>query len=163
MPGPLILIAALVLAGVVVGVVFFLAAMRARSPLALRTMIWFTRRVMNPTQMRTAGQPGAYASVIRHRGRRSGQAYETPVGVVAAADGFLIALPYGTHANWLRNVLAAGSATLVTEGHTYEVDQPELIPMDDVVDRFPPGDQRSFRVFGVDRALRLHRRVEVAA
>jgi hypothetical protein len=65
-------------------------------------------------------------------------------------------------ANWLRNVLAAGSATLVTEGRSHEVDRPELVPMGEVVDHFPPGDQRSFRIFGVDRALRLRQRAEVA-
>jgi deazaflavin-dependent oxidoreductase (nitroreductase family) len=109
--------------------------------------------------MRSAGRPGAYASIIRHRGRVSGQAYETPVGAVATDDGFLIALVYGSRTNWLRNVLAAGSATIVNEGRAYAVDRPEVVSMRDVSASFSPGDQRGFRWLAVDQALRV-RRVE---
>jgi hypothetical protein len=76
---------------------------------------------------------------------------------VAVADGFLIALPYGTRANWLRNVLASGAASLVTEGRAYEVDRPEIVPMAGVRVHFGPSDQRSFRLFGVDQCLQLRR------
>ena len=47
---------------------------------------------MNPAQMRTAGTPGAYAGIIRARGRVSGRMIETPVGIIADGDAFLIAL-----------------------------------------------------------------------
>ena len=76
---------------------------------------------------------------------------------MAADDGFVIALVYGSRTNWLRNVLASGSATIVHEGHTYAVDQPEVVPMQAVASRFTAGDQRGFRLLGVDQALRLHR------
>ena len=52
--------------------------------------------------MRTAGTPGAYAAIIRNRGRISGRDYETPVGAVPIDDGFLVALPYGSRASWLQ-------------------------------------------------------------
>jgi deazaflavin-dependent oxidoreductase (nitroreductase family) len=112
---------------------------------------------MNPIQMRTAGTPGAYAGIVRHVGRVSGRAYETPVGVIATDEGFLIILPYGTQTSWLRNVMAAGEAELVTEGATYTVDQPELIPIRYVVERFSAADQRLTRVLAIDSCLRLHR------
>jgi hypothetical protein len=51
----------------------------------------FHRAVGNPLQMRSAGTPGTYASVIRHRGRTTGRAYENPVWAVPTEDGFLIA------------------------------------------------------------------------
>jgi len=137
----------------------FLLGMRAKSPWVLNPLIRLQRAILNPRQMRSAGTPGAYASVIRHRGRTSGRSYETPVGAVAADDGFVIALPYGSRAQWLQNVLANGSATLVNEGHTYQVDQPEIVPMHAVEAQFTPGDQRSFRWLAVDQALRV-RRVE---
>jgi hypothetical protein len=79
--------------------------------------------------------------------------------VVAADDGFLIALVYGSRTNWLQNVLASGSATIVHEGQTYEVDQPEIVPMQAVAARFTGGDQQGFRRLAVDQALRV-RRVE---
>jgi deazaflavin-dependent oxidoreductase (nitroreductase family) len=137
----------------------FMLGMRMKSPLVLGPLIRLQRTMINPRQMRSAGTRGAYASVIRHRGRTSGQAYETPVGVVAADDGFLVALVYGSRTNWLKNVLASGSATIVHEGQTHEVDRPEVIPMQAAAARFTAGDQQGFRLLGVDRALRV-RRVE---
>ncbi len=137
----------------------FLLGVRAKSPLVLGPLIRLQRAILNPRQLRSAGTPGAYAAVIRHRGRISGRPYETPVGAVAADDGFVIALPYGSRASWVQNVLASGSATIVHEGQTYQVDQPEIIPMQAVAARFTAGDQRSFRWLAVDQALRV-RRVE---
>ena len=46
----------------------------------------------------------------------SGRQYETPVGPFAVGDDFVIGLPYGPGADWVRNVLANGSATLVHQG-----------------------------------------------
>lgn len=135
----------------------FLLGMRAKSPLVLNPLIRLQRAILNPRQMRSAGTPGAYAAVIQHRGRVSGRLYETPVGAVVADDGFVIALPYGSRANWLQNVLASGSATIVHEGRTYQVDQPEIIPMQAVAARFTASDQRSFRWLSVDQCLRVRR------
>lgn len=135
----------------------FLLGMRAKSPVVLRTVRRFNRRFVNPRQMRTAGTPGAYAGVIRHVGRRSGRVYETPVGPFATDDGFVIALPYGTTSNWVKNVLAAGSATLVTEGQAYELREPEIVPLDDVVEALPRGERRNLRLFRVELALRARR------
>jgi deazaflavin-dependent oxidoreductase (nitroreductase family) len=135
--------------------ILFVVGWRAKSGLVLGPIIWMSKRFMNPRQMRSAGTPGAYASIVRHRGRVSGAAYETPVGVVADGDAFLVALPYGSRAQWLRNVLAAGSATLVHEGTTYRVDRPELIPLATVADRFPASDQGLFRWLRVEDCLRL--------
>jgi deazaflavin-dependent oxidoreductase (nitroreductase family) len=155
---PTILISMAIVAAVLAGLVALIVVLwRAKSPLILRPIIWLGKHVFNPIQMRTAGTPGAYAGIVRHRGRVSGRAYETPVGIIATDEGFLITLPYGTQASWLRNVLAAGEAALVTEGATYRVDQPELIPMRDVVERFSAADQRLTRVLAIDSCLRLHR------
>lgn len=142
----------------VIGLVYVLG-MRAKSSLVLTPLIRFQRAFINPRQMRSAGTPGAYAAVIRHRGRTSGRSYETPVGAVATDDGFVVGLVYGSRANWVQNVLASGTATIVHEGHTYEVDQPEIVPMRAVEAQFAAGDQRGFRWLAVDEALRV-RRVE---
>ena len=154
MPQILPLVGAAVL-GLAALAVAFVAGWRTKSGLVLGPIIWFSKRFMNPAQMRTAGTPGAYAGIIRHRGRVSGAAYETPVGVVPDGDAFLVVLPYGSRTQWLRNVLAAGCATLVHEGHTYRVDRPELIPTATVADRFPASDQGMFRWLKVEECLRL--------
>ena len=88
--------------------------------------------------MRTAGTDATQTSVIQHVGRKSGRAYETPVDTIAATTGFLIALPYGTRADWVRNVLAAGSATVVTRGERVDVDRPNIVATADVEDRSRP-------------------------
>jgi deazaflavin-dependent oxidoreductase (nitroreductase family) len=155
MVGQVATVVIILLLGLAAIAVALVLGMRAKSPFARDFFIWFTRTIANPMAMRTAGTPGAEASVIRHRGRKSGRAYETPVGVVATDGGFVIALPYGSRANWLRNVLANGSATIVHEGQTYAVDRPQLIPLVDVANLFSASDRRGFRLFSVDECLQV--------
>ena len=76
-----------------------------------------------PARFEVSRQEGSNTSVVRHVGRRSGRTYETPVVAVRHDDSFLIALPYGKRTDWPKNVLDKGSATIVTNGHTYEVDR----------------------------------------
>ena len=76
---------------------------------------------------------------------------------VAHERSLLIALPYGERTDWLKNVVAAGQATVVMRGHTYEVDHPEVIPMAEATGFFRPREQRMHRQFGVESALRLSR------
>jgi len=134
------------LLGLLTVVIVFVLRMRARSQRVLNAVRRVNRAIVNPRQMRSAGTPGGYASVIRHRGRTSGRPYETPVGAVATDDGFVI-------------VLDSGSATNVNEGHTYRVDQPEVIPMEAAAAYLPAKDQRNHRLIGVEQCLRV-RRVE---
>jgi deazaflavin-dependent oxidoreductase (nitroreductase family) len=149
------LFAVVLLALVGVGIVF-VVGMRAKSPPVLDA-VRRTSRAMKPIAMRSAGTPGAYASVIQHVGRTTGRSYETPVGAVATDDRFLIALPYGTNTDWLKNVLASGSAVIVDEGKAHDVDRPEVVPLAEEASSFSPEDQRAHRVFGVDQCLRVRR------
>jgi deazaflavin-dependent oxidoreductase (nitroreductase family) len=137
--------------------VLYVLGMRTKSPLVLRPLIRLQRAVINPRQMRSAGRPGAYASVVRHRGRVSGRDLETPVDAVPVEDGFVIALVYGARTQWLRNVLASGSATIVHDGQAVDVDRPRIVPMRDAEELFPAGDRRGFRLLGVDSCLRVQR------
>jgi deazaflavin-dependent oxidoreductase (nitroreductase family) len=137
--------------------VLFIFGMRAKSPLVQVPIIWLGKHQFNKIALRTAGTPETGTSIVRHRGRTSGRTFETPVGVLATGDGFLIALPYGRRSNWLRNVLANGGATLVHHGETVEVDTPELIPMTSVETAFAPREQRMHRIFNVGDVLQLRR------
>ena len=114
-------------------------------------------RAMRPLALRSAGKEGSGTSVVRHVGRRSGRTYETPVIAAQHDDSFVIALPYGKRTDWLKNVLAKGSATIVTSGRTYEVDRPEVIPMAEATAYFRPREQRMHRQFHVDSALQVRR------
>lgn len=133
----------------------FMVSMRTKYPPVLTAVRRVNRAVWNPRAMKTAGQPGAMASVIRHVGRTSGTPYETPIGPFPTDGGFVVALPYGASPDWLRNVLAAGSAVIVHEGETYRVDRPELIPSAHAFVHVPLAQQRSLRLFRVDEFLQV--------
>jgi deazaflavin-dependent oxidoreductase (nitroreductase family) len=147
---------ALVLAVLAAGIALVLG-MRAKSPPVLNPMRRVIRDHINPKQLESAGKPGAYASVIRHTGRRSGKTYETPVGAEATGDGFVIGLVYGTETDWLKNVLASGSAVVVNDGQTYQVGQPEVISLQAAGDAFSASDQRSMQFVGVSECLRVRK------
>jgi deazaflavin-dependent oxidoreductase (nitroreductase family) len=136
--------------------VVFMLGMRLKWPFVLDAVRAMNKRFINPRKMRSAGTPGAYAAIIHHVGRSSGHPYATPVCVVRTGDEVLIALPYGTRPDWLRNVVAAGTATIDHEGGHIEVDNPEIVSTVDVIDRFPESDRRAQQLFAVDEALRLH-------
>jgi len=115
---------------------------------------------MRPLALRSAGKEGSNTSVVRHVGRRSGRTYQTPVIAVQHDDSFLIALPYGKRTDWLKNILDRGSATIVTNGHTFEVDRPEVIPMAEATAYFRPREQRMHRQFHRGSALQVRQRLE---
>ena len=64
--------------------------------------------------------------VVVHRGRRSGRNYSTPVNVFRSADGYVVALTYGSDSDWVKNVLAAGGAELRTRGRRVPVRSPRI-------------------------------------
>jgi deazaflavin-dependent oxidoreductase (nitroreductase family) len=127
---------------------------------SIQNALRLVTRAMRPLALRSAGKEGSSTSVVRHVGRRSGRTYQTPVIAAQHDDSFLIALPYGKRTDWLKNVLDASSATIVTNGHTYEVDQPEVIPMAEATAYFRPREQRMHRQFHVDSALQVRQRQE---
>ena len=135
----------------------WIAGMRDKGSLIVGAQRRVNKAVFNPRQLRSAGQPGAFAALLQHTGRTTGKGYQTPVGAVVTDDGFAIALMYGRQTDWLRNVLAGGSATVVHEGTAFEVGQPEIVPVAAAARFFDEGDQRSMRLFGVADVLLLHR------
>ena len=139
----------------VAGATVFYVGMRTKNRFVQGAVIEFTKKVVNPRMRGTAGTSGATAALIRNVGRTSGRLYETPVGAEPVDGGFVVALPYGTRPNWLRNVLAAGETTLVHDGLEHRVDQPEIVPLDPFARAFSPSDQTLHRVFGVKTVLWL--------
>jgi len=139
------------------GAVFVLGMRRKWGPV-LRA-VRRSGRATKGIALRTAGTLGAEASIVRHVGRRSGRSYETPVRAVRTDDGFAVALPYGTTADWLKNVLANGTATIVYDGQAYSVDSPRVVQLSEVSGAFSASNRRAHRVFGVTQCL-VVRRVE---
>lgn len=81
-----------------------------------------TNRVTGPFAGRLPG-----FGVVEHTGRTSGKRYRTPVNVFPRDGGFTIALTYGSGSQWVKNVVAAGKADIVSRGRTHHVVNPQLI------------------------------------
>jgi deazaflavin-dependent oxidoreductase (nitroreductase family) len=92
--------------------------------------------------------------VVVHRGRRSGRDYRTPVNVFPAADGYVLALTYGTGADWVKNVLAAGGCELQTRGRTVRLVAPHLYH-DEHRRGIRPVERRLLGIIGVADFLSL--------
>jgi deazaflavin-dependent oxidoreductase (nitroreductase family) len=151
------LIGGAVLGTAAVFVSVLVVGMRWKLPPVLTAVRRINRSVTNPRVMRTAGSAGTQTSVIRHTGRTSGRAYETPVDVISTGDGYLIALPYGTRADWVQNVIASGSATIVSQGRRVDVDAPIIAATAEVQAQIPARTLRTLRLFGVTECLSLRR------
>jgi deazaflavin-dependent oxidoreductase (nitroreductase family) len=70
-------------------------------------------------------------ALVRHVGRRSGRAYETPLLLARRGDDFVAELTYGPDVDWYRNVMAAGRCEVVAGGVVHEIDRIEPLPADD--------------------------------
>lgn len=115
----------------------------------------FNKRLLNPLMLRLAGRKYWYASVVEHTGRRSGKRYATPVATERVPDGFVIPLPYGVGVDWLRNVLAAESATIRAHGQSFRVVQPEIISAEAAAPQLQPQRRRIYDLFGVKNYLKV--------
>ncbi|MCC7022550.1 MAG: nitroreductase family deazaflavin-dependent oxidoreductase [Thermomicrobiales bacterium] len=81
-----------------------------------------TNRILGPLARRLPG-----FGVVGHTGRKTGKSYQTPVNVFRRPGGYAIPLTYGPDADWVRNVLAADGATLLTRGNQIRLCHPRLI------------------------------------
>lgn len=138
-------------------VVVYVVGFRTKNATILRGVRGVNRVLFNPRQMKSAGTAGAYASIVRHRGRTSGTPYETPIVVREYGDDLVTILPYGTQADWIKNVLAAGEAQIVFEGREWNVDQPRLVDTDDLPDLMTEKDDRMNGLMGITDAVRFRR------
>jgi deazaflavin-dependent oxidoreductase (nitroreductase family) len=154
---PIIALLGVLVLGVAALGALFVGGMRAKWPPVVDRVRRMNRSFLASQQLETAGGPGAYAGVLRHTGRKSGNSYATPVSIKRHGDDFVIAMVYGRRTDWVQNIIAAGSAVIELDGETYSVDLPEIVPTADVADAFPPGDQRLNRWLAIDECLRLHR------
>lgn len=91
----------------------------------MRFMRPFTTHVFNPFTRRFVHRLPGFA-IISYRGRRSGKTYRTPMNVFRDGDAYVFALTYGSDVQWVKNVLAAGTAELQVGGRTIRLCDPEL-------------------------------------
>jgi len=78
-------------------------------------------------------------SLICHTGRKTGQAYRTPVDATFLGDFALITLPYGLRSDWLKNVLTSGSCEILHRNQTFTATHPQVLPEAEAKKLCPPG------------------------
>jgi len=108
----------------------------------------FNKYVTNRLLRGFASRSRGPFAVIRHVGRRSGKPYETTIMVWPMGEGFVIALTYGPKVDWYRNILAAGSGTLLWHRRVYAVGKPEPIDATTALTAFPAPFRLILRTLG---------------
>ena len=83
-------------------------------------------KYINRTVVPIAGHVPVWA-VVNHRGRKSGREYRTPVAVLHKDGVYRVALPYGKDVDWVRNIVAAGEFTIVQQGKTIALTDPQIV------------------------------------
>lgn len=94
------------------------------------TRLWRFRHVatryLNPLTRTFAGWMPGFA-ILTHRGRTSGRTYRTPINVWRRGDRYVFFLTYGPDVQWVKNVMASGTASIHTRGHDIRLVEPQLI------------------------------------
>lgn len=92
---------------------------------------------------------------IRHVGRRSGKEYRIPINAFRADGDVVIALTYGSQTDWVKNVVAAGRATIEHGGSDHSVTDPRIVGRADAFAAFPRWARAILRLARVTEFLRL--------
>ena len=135
---------------------FYLLVFRLQARRLNNAVRIFNKRILNPVMV-ALDRRHWYAAILKHKGRRSGREYATPVTAQPTEDGFVIPLSYGEGVDWLKNVRAAGRCTIEARDGTYTLVEPEVIDRAEALRTVSPRAQVMFRVFGIGRYLRVRR------
>ena len=98
-----------------------------------RWLAHINKRVFNPWTMRRGDQP-----VLIHVGRSSGKIHRTPLDAHSLSDGYVFIPMYGPRTDWLKNVMANGTASLTIGGKDVELVAPRLVQKRDIWSLLPP-------------------------
>jgi len=91
-----------------------------------RTFAHFNREVTNHLFMPLGERVPPWV-ILEHTGRRSGRTYRTVLMAFRHGDDLVIALTYGTSADWLRNALASATCRVKRAGRWGRY-APSLLP-----------------------------------
>lgn len=139
----------------IVDMTLMMWALRGGNPRVMGWLTWYHKHVTNPVMVRFFSGRSAHAALLHHVGRRSGEVYSTPLTAHRSEDSIIVPLPYGTKVDWLRNLRAAGGGVVKLDGRSFAVDEPEVVPLDQVMPLLPPFVTRLVRMHDTKQALRL--------
>lgn len=108
------------------------------------------KRVFNPRAIGSGKWP-----VLTHVGRSSGMTCRTPMDAHPVDGGYLFILVYGSASDWVRNVLAAGSAQLQVDGRTVDLTAPRVVGEDEAFQALADDVQRPPKALRIKEFLRM--------
>lgn len=79
----------------------------------------FSNRLLRPLARVAPG-----FGVLRHRGRKTGAQYETPLNLFRDDSRFIVALTYGEDVDWLKNARSSSENEVITRGEVIAVAPP---------------------------------------
>ena len=95
--------------------------------------------------------------ILEHVGRRSGNAYRTPLNVFSTDEGVAVLLTYGPNRDWLKNVTAAGKGRMRRYGRTFTVTDPRVMTKEEAAPSVKGLWRPIFSVLPFEKALLLRR------
>jgi deazaflavin-dependent oxidoreductase (nitroreductase family) len=120
-------------------------------------------RVFNPIAALVAGSRYVpFYALLRHRGRRSGRWYATPVVARPIAGGLVLPLAFGVEADWSRNIRAAGDCIVRWRGAEHPMVDPRIISIDEARTAFSQLERVALRALRIRSFVRLSYRAEAA-
>lgn len=160
----IVLVVVLAVGGMVLGWLVLLPRIFRRNRDLMLRLGPFRRflKSYNDMTRKISGTQRSSWGLVTHVGRRSGRVYQTSLGTYPYGDGFLLPLGYGTHTDWYRNMMAAGTCTLVWKGHTYQLERPEVISGPEAMRAWPARDRILLRLAGMHDFVWLHQRKQQA-
>lgn len=108
------------------------------------------KRVFNRMELKRGVRP-----VLRHVGRSSGKAYRTPLDAHRVDGAYIFILVYGSRSDWVKNALAAGTATLEVDGKELELITPEVITKEQAWQQLPATTKAPPNALKVSEYLRM--------
>lgn len=123
----------------------------ATAPTPSRMPAWlpaFNKKVTNRIQGLWAPYLWPYV-MICHVGRSSGKDYRSPVVAFRRGGKLYVNLLYGSEAQWVKNVVAAGGTDAIRFGRRIRLDDPEIITREDHSGPLPFGVRVTGRSTGI--------------
>ena len=115
-----------------------------------RWLAQINKRVFNRIEIKRGVRP-----LLIHVGRSSGKTYRTPLDAHPVDDGYLFIPMYGPRTDWVKNVLAAGAASLRVDGDERDLVSPRLVNKDVVWHLLPATTKTPPGITGESELLRM--------